>query len=55
MVATMLNLVIVKGAHIAVGKKSTEKWLEVYNCFFADEELAPYKALHYKVDEKNKR
>ena len=52
MVVTLLNLVIVKGAHVAVGKKSTEKWSEVYNCFFADEEVAPYKALHFKVDEK---
>jgi len=50
MIETMLTLVIATGAHLASGHKSTTKWAEVYNYFFLDKEVLPFKEAFYKVD-----
>ena len=49
MIETMLTLVIATGAHLASGHKSTTKWTEVYNSFFLDKEVLPFKEVFYKV------
>jgi hypothetical protein len=46
----MLTLVTATGAHLASGHKSTTKWAEVYNYFFLDKEVLPFKEAFYKVD-----
>ena len=50
MIETLLTLVIATGAHLASGHKSTTKWAEVYNSFFLDKEVLPFKEAFYKVD-----
>ena len=49
MVCTLLNIVIVKGAHLASGKKVTEKWTEVLNEFYLQDDIIPFKSVHFKA------
>lgn len=50
MVLSLLRLVIITGAHIKTGKKSTIIWLSVGEKFFQQEELEPFRAKHMKLD-----
>lgn len=45
-VETLLSLVVSTGAHLAAGKKSTEKWTQVNEGFFLKEN-SEFKAPHF--------
>jgi len=55
MVVTLLNLVILKKAHLANGCKGIKEiWNDVNNAFFMQSCMEPFRALHYKMDNHRK-
>lgn len=47
MLCTLLNIVLVKGAHVCNRNKTSEIWSEVLSDFFLQDEMQLYRATHY--------
>ena len=55
MVTTLLNIVILKKAHLSGGCKGVKEiWNDVNNAFFAQSFMDQYRAAHYKADNHRK-